>query len=133
MPPIAGTAAARKTMRSSCKFRRSPYCDYRIGSARRLKRFTATGPAKRSVPGDPELRFVVDARRARRHAVRSRVRARPLHLPHSFAGPVSADIWTAAILFQVVSGRPIAPETDEVSCGDRNFSGIDSTICVIQK
>jgi hypothetical protein len=47
------------------------------------------------------------------------------------------DIWTAAakslVLFQVISGRPIAPETDEVICGDRNFSGIDSTICATQK
>src|SRR5260370_41408781 len=87
--------------------------------------------------GGPELRLVVDARRARRHAVRSRVRARPLHLPHSFAGIVGADIWTAAaeslVLFQVISGRPIAPATDEVICGDRNFSGIDSTICATPK
>jgi len=27
----------------------------------------------------------------------------------------------------------MAPETDEVICGDRNFSGIDSTICATPK
>src|SRR5260370_213380 len=87
--------------------------------------------------GGPELRLVVDARRARRHAVRSRVRARPLHLPHSFAGSVSADIWTAAaeslVFFQVVSGRPKRLKPDEVICGDRDFSGFGSAACATPK